>query len=79
MYGRPKLTKGDLDYIFQLLAFLVSATAGGAESPRLHMAAKFYVRLRMISRVFRASKLSVLKLIEIVILWVYYTIPFGFK
>ena len=29
--------------------------------------------------VLRASKLSVLKLIEIVILWVYYTIPFGFS
>ena len=27
----------------------------------------------------RASKFSVLKLIEIVILWVYYTIPFGFS
>ena len=28
---------------------------------------------------YRASKFSVLKLIEIVILWVYYTIPFGFS
>ena len=29
--------------------------------------------------VLRASKFSVLELIEIVILWVYYTIPFGFS
>ena len=41
--------------------------------------AKFYGRLRLIRSVLRASKFSVLKLIEIVILWVYYTIPFGFR
>ena len=34
-------------------------------------------RPRLIRSVLRASKLSVLKLIEIVILKVYYTIPFG--
>ena len=34
---------------------------------------------RGVFMVLRASKLSVLKLIEIVILWVYYTIPFGFS
>ena len=41
--------------------------------------AKFYGRLRLIRSVLRASKFSVSKLIEIVILWVYYTIPFGFS
>ena len=41
--------------------------------------AKFYGRLRLIRSVLRASKISVLKWIEIVILWVYYTIPFGFS
>ena len=46
--------------------------------PRAH-AAKFYGRLRLIHSVLRASTFSVLKLIEIVILWVYYTIPFGFS
>ena len=40
---------------------------------------KFYGRLRLICSVLRASKFAVLKLIEIVILWVYYTIPFGFS
>ena len=33
----------------------------------------------VIESVLRASKFAVLKLIEIVILWVYYTIPFGFS
>ena len=37
------------------------------------------VFLRLIRGVLRASKFSVLKLTEIVILWVYYTIPFGFS
>ena len=41
--------------------------------------AKFYGRLRLICSVLRASKFAVLKLREIVILWVYYTIPFGFS
>ena len=65
-----------LFFIFQLL--------GGchcwwtSESPRAHVA-KFYGRLRLICIVLRASKFSVLKLIEIVILWVYYTIPLGFS
>ena len=48
------------------------------ESPRAHVA-KFYGRLRLIRSVLRASAFSVLKLIEIVIVWVYYTIPFGFS
>ena len=39
--------------------------------------AKFYDRLRFIRSVLRASKFSVLKLIEIVFLWINYTIPFG--
>ena len=41
--------------------------------------AKSYSRLRLICSVLRASKFSVLKLAEIVMLWVYYTIPFGFS
>ena len=48
------------------------------ESPRTHVA-KFYGRLRLIRSVLRASKFSVLKLIEIVILRVYYSIPSGFS
>ena len=49
-----------------------------SESPRAHVA-KFYNRLRLIRSVLRVSKFSVLKVTEIVILWVYYTIPFGFS
>ena len=49
-----------------------------SKSPRAHVA-KFYGRLRLIRSVLRASKFPVSKLIEIVILWVYYTIPFGFS
>ena len=41
--------------------------------------ARFYGRLRLIRSVLRASNYYVLKLIEIVILRVYYTIPFGFS
>ena len=41
--------------------------------------AEFYGRLRLIRSVLNASKFSELKLIEIVNLWVYYTIPFGFS
>ena len=48
------------------------------ESPRVHVA-KFYGRLRLIRSVLRASKFSVLKLTEIIISWVYYTIPNGFS
>ena len=40
-------------------------------SPRAHVA-KFYVLLQLIRSVLRASKFSVLKFIEIVILWIYY-------
>ena len=48
------------------------------ESPRAHVA-KFYGRLRLICSILRASKFAVLKLIEIVIVWVYYTISFCFS
>ena len=41
--------------------------------------AEFYRRLRLIRSVLRASTFSVLKLIEIVILWVYYTLPLDFS
>ena len=47
--------------------------------PKYNLLAKFYSRLRLIRKVLRASKFSVWKLIEIVVLWVYYTIPFGFS
>ena len=40
-------------------------------SPRANVA-KFYVRLQLIRSVLRASKFSVLKFIEIAILWIYY-------
>ena len=43
------------------------------------LVAKFYDRLRLIRRVLRVSNFFVLKLIEIVILWVNYTIPIGFS
>ena len=46
------------------------------ESPSAHVA-KFFGRLPLICSVLRASKFSALKLIEFVILWVYYTIPFS--
>ena len=49
-----------------------------SESPRTHVA-KFYGRLRLIRSVWRASNFCVLKLTQIVILWVYYTIHFGFS
>ena len=46
-----------------------------AIEPRAHLA-KFYGRLRSIRSVWRASNFS---LIKIVILWVYYNIPFRFS
>ena len=42
-------------------------------------AVKVYDRLRLIRSVLRASKLFVCKIVEIVILRVSYTIPFGFS
>ena len=41
--------------------------------------AKFYQQLCFILSVLRGSKFSISKLIEVVILWVYYTIPLGFS
>ena len=64
--------------LFSYFNYLVSVTA--REFPRAQVA-KFYswLRDRLIRSVLRASKFSMLKLIEIVILWVYYTIgPFVF-
>ena len=52
---------------------LVSVTAGGPVSLRAHVA-KFYGRLQLIGSVLRASKFSVLKYIEIVILSVYFIV-----
>ena len=60
--------------IFELLSECHCRWASG--SPRAHVV-KFYGRLRTIRNVLRASQFSVLKLTDIVILWVYYTIPFG--
>ena len=48
------------------------------ESPRAHVA-KFCGRLRLIRSVWEHQNFLGSKLIEIVILWVYYTIPFGFS
>ena len=47
-------------------------------SPRAHVT-KFIGRLRFIHSGLRASKFTVIELIEIIILWVYYTITFGFS
>ena len=70
-------------YIWVEVSFYISTSWWSSrwwtiESLRAHVA-KFYGRLRMIRSVLRASKFPVLKLIKIVILWVYYTIPFGFS
>ena len=56
--------------------YFVSVTAVGTVRA---LVAKLYVRLRFIHSLFRASTFPVLKLSDIVILWVYYTIPFGFS
>ena len=49
-----------------------------SESPRA-LVTKFYDRLLLSRGVSRASNSSVLKLIEIVVLWVYNIIPFSFS
>ena len=79
------LTKSDLKWcihlsrsLFLCFNYLVRVTAGGLKSPRGHIA-KFCGRARLIRSILRASKCSVLKLIEMVILRVYYTISFGFS
>ena len=48
------------------------------ESRRAHIA-RFHGWLLLIRSVFRASKFSVLKLLEIEFCWVYNTIPFGYS
>ena len=48
------------------------------ESPRAHVA-KFFGRFWLIRSVLEHQNFPCSKLIEIVILWVYYTIPFGFS
>ena len=80
------LIKSELKWCIHLskVSFLIFQLLGEchcwwtSESPRAHVA-KFYGGLRLIRSVLRASKFSVLKLIEIVILWDFYTIPFGFS
>ena len=64
--------------LFSYFNYLVSVTAGGPRNPRGHME-PFYGRLRLVRSVLRASKFSVSKLTENAILWVYYTIHFGFS
>ena len=49
-----------------------------SESPRAHVS-KLYGQLRLIRSCLGASKFSVLKSFEIVILWVYNTISFDFS
>ena len=65
----------EVSFLFQLLGECHCWWT--SESQRAHVAK--YGRLRLIRSVLRASNFSVLKLIEIVIVWVYYTIPFGFS
>ena len=55
----------------------MSVIAGGPVSSKVHVA-KFCDRIRLIRSVLRAPTFSVLKLIEIVMLWLYYTILIGF-
>ena len=66
---------GSLFFLFQLLGECHCCWT--SESPKAHVA-KFYGRFRFIRSVLRASKFYEFKLFKIVILWVYYTIPFGF-
>ena len=65
-----------LFYVFQLLGECHCWWT--RESPRAHVA-KFYGRLRLIRSILRASTFSVLKLTEIIISWVYYSILNGFS
>ena len=64
----------EVSFEFQLLGEYHCWWTG--ESPRAHVA-KFYGRLRLTRSVLRASHFPCLRFIEIVILWVYYTIHFG--
>ena len=64
-----------------LIKYNLTPIAHDSVNKNRHVTVKtiFYGRPRLICSVLRASKFAVLKLIEIVILWVYYTIPFGFS
>ena len=82
-----------IDYLFLLRDFLctrqenvILRTSEGNWDWK-YVISKIYILCIKIENIFpwgdflclRASKFSVLKLYEIVILWVYYTIPFGFS
>ena len=57
---------------------MVSVTVGEPASPE-GTCSQVPLSTSVDSKRLRASKFSVLKLLKIVILWVYYTIPFGFS
>ena len=57
--------------------YLVSVTAGGPASPRGHMKPSSTVVFGWFVAFWEHQIFAFTKLIEIVILWVYYTIPFG--
>ena len=65
-----------LRLIFCTRRLVKNAVLRSGTSPMAHVA-KFYGRVRLIRSVLRASKFSVFKLTEMLILWVNYTIPFG--
>ena len=68
-----------LQVLFSLyFNYLVSVTAGGPVSPRGHMKPSSTVDFDWFV-VFESIKIFRMKLTEIVILWVYYTVPFGFS
>ena len=62
--------------LFYYFNYLVSVTAGGPWVPE-DTCSQVLRSTSVDSWRLRASKFPVLKLMEIVILWVYYTIPFG--
>ena len=70
--------EGKAEEVWQILSGKITCLCLTRESPRAHVA-KFYDRVRLIRNVLRASKFFAIKLIGIVILWIYYTIPFGFS
>ena len=66
------------DKVIPMCRYASQATQSDPYVP-LCFAGDTKIRPRFICSVLRASKFSVFKLIEIVILWVYYTIFFGFS
>ena len=62
---------------WHILADIFLYSYEAEKSPRARVA-KFYGRLRLIRKDLRASNFPCLQFIEIVILWVYNKIPFGF-